>query len=147
MSAKARAWVVGVVAVTVVGIPLLVKQTRGNPAGEPHAGSSAVALGRVPTFIDIGTTTCAPCKMMLRVMGELEAQYPGKLRIEFVNIKDDPDALASYGISVIPAQIFKSPDGRELFRHKGFFSTKDVVAKWKELGYDLGAPARVAGAR
>ncbi|MBK9305016.1 MAG: hypothetical protein IPM94_14375 [bacterium] len=26
------------------------------------------------------------------------------------------------------------PDGRELFRHEGFFAKEEILAKWQELG-------------
>ena len=37
----------------------------------------------------------------------------------------------------IPTQIFLDASGKELFRHVGFFSKDDILAKWKELGVDL----------
>ena len=44
-----------------------------------------------------------------------------------------PGAGQQYGIRVIPTQIFFAADGKELFRHEGFFSKEDIVAKWKEV--------------
>ncbi len=147
-----------VIAALVIGVPLAMKMSgdKTASAGPIHASPDATACGSstagmcgpdgkgknavtqaLPRFVDIGTTTCAPCKAMLRVMEELEQQYPGALRIEFVNVRDDPDNAAQYGVRVIPTQIFFSPEGKELYRHTGVFPTRDVVAKWKELGYDL----------
>jgi len=42
-----------------------------------------------------------------------------------------------YNINLIPTQIFFNADGKELFRHEGFFSKEDILAKWKELGVEL----------
>ena len=147
-----------VITALVLGVPLAMKMWGDKPAsaGPIHASPDATACASstagmcgpdgkgkgsvtaaLPRFVDIGTTTCAPCKAMLRVMEELEQQYPGALRIEFVNVKDDPDNAAQYGVKVIPTQIFYSPEGKELYRHTGVFPTRDVAAKWKELGYDL----------
>jgi hypothetical protein len=55
-----------------------------------------------------------------------------------------PDAGTPYKISLIPTQIFFDAAGKERFRHEGFFSKEDILAKWKELGVDLsaGAPAQ-----
>jgi len=48
------------------------------------------------------------------------------------------DALSkAYKIGLIPTQIFFDSAGKELFRHEGFFSKQDILAKWKELGVDL----------
>ena len=32
--------------------------------------------------------------------------------------------------------LFHAADGSELFRHEGFFSREDILAKWRELGVD-----------
>ena len=42
-----------------------------------------------------------------------------------------------YGIEMIPTQIFYDANGKELFRHIGFFAKDDILAKWKELGVEL----------
>ena len=35
----------------------------------------------------------------------------------------------------IPTQIFFNELGEELFRHVGFISEDDILAKWAEFGY------------
>ena len=47
------------------------------------------------------------------------------------------DAAEKYGIQSIPTQIFFDASGKERFRHEGFFSKEEILAKWKELGVDL----------
>ena len=42
-----------------------------------------------------------------------------------------------YGIRVIPTQIFFDPQGKELFRHEGFFSKDDILETWRRLGYQF----------
>ncbi len=44
-----------------------------------------------------------------------------------------------YGIRVMPTQVFFDATGKERFRHEGFISKDDILAKWKELGVDLSA--------
>jgi thioredoxin 1 len=39
-----------------------------------------------------------------------------------------------------PTQIFYDAMGNELFRHEGFFSREDILAKWKDLGQDFESP-------
>jgi len=136
---KFRLWIVVAVVVAVISIPLLVKvaQRKTVPAGDLNNTTQTSPRAVRPKFLDIGTTTCAPCKAMLGVMSELKQWLPGKLEVQFINIHEDRDAPRRYGISVIPAQIFYSPEGKELYRHTGFISSLEVVAKWKELGYDL----------
>ena len=40
---------------------------------------------------------------------------------------------------MIPTQIFFGADGKELFRHEGFYSKADILAKWKTLGVEQAA--------
>ncbi len=147
-----------VVASLVLGVPLALKMSKGKSAAaqpshvvpdpslcgastvgacSPESKGKDAAHGGVPRFVDLGTTSCAPCKVMLAVMADLERRYPGAVQIEFVNVKDDPDKLDQFGVKVIPTQIFFSPEGKELFRHTGVYPVEAIVAKWKELGYDL----------
>jgi thioredoxin 1 len=135
-----------IVAAGVVAIPLLLKSKQGSveitpEGGQPSpsvaAAGSQIAGKTLPRFVDLGTTTCAPCKAMLGVMAELEQKYPGAMTVEFVNVQEQPAAAQRYGIQTIPTQIFFAPDGRELYRHIGVFRTEAVIAKWAELGFAI----------
>jgi thioredoxin 1 len=75
--------------------------------------------------------------MMKPILEELDAEYKGKLQVDFYDVWKDPTPGQQYGIRVIPTQIFLSPDGKELFRHEGFLSKEDILAKWKKLGFDF----------
>ena len=91
----------------------------------------------LPKLLDLGAGKCIPCKMMAPILEELKKEYAGKLEVEFIDVWKNPDAGKQYGIEVIPTQIFYDATGKELFRHIGFFSKDDILAKWKELGVDL----------
>ena len=103
----------------------------------PGAPAAAPTPKLLPRFVDIGTTTCVPCRVMLDVMAELEAEYADHLKIEFVNMKNDPQAAEKLNVRSIPTQVFFSPEGKELWRHVGVIRAKDVIAKWAELGYKI----------
>jgi thioredoxin 1 len=122
------------IAAGVIAVPLLLKANRvaSAPAGQAPSASKGL-----PRFVELGTTTCAPCRVMLGVMAELEKNYPGVMVIEFVNVHEQPALADRYGVQVIPTQIFYSPDDRELFRHVGVFKTEEVIAKWAELGFPV----------
>lgn len=91
----------------------------------------------LPRLLDLGAGKCIPCKMMAPVLEELQKDYSGKLEVEFIDVWKNPDAAKQYGIEIIPTQIFYGAGGKELFRHVGFFSKNDILAKWKELGMEL----------
>jgi thioredoxin 1 len=91
----------------------------------------------LPKLVDLGADKCIPCKMMAPILEELKKDYAGKLDVVFIDVWKNSGEGEKYKIRVIPTQIFYSPEGKELFRHEGFFAKEDIVAKWKELGHEL----------
>ena len=102
-------------------------------------GTNATAKAALPRLVDLGADKCIPCKMMIPVLADLKTNYVGQLEVEFIDVWKNPDAGKPYNINIIPTQIFYDAKGKELFRHEGFFSKKDILAKWKKLGVELKA--------
>lgn len=92
----------------------------------------------LPRLVDLGADKCIPCKMMASVLDNLKTTCAGKLEVQFIDVWKHKAEAESYGIKMIPTQIFYSPDGKELYRHQGFFAGEDILAKWRTLGYDFG---------
>jgi len=88
-------------------------------------------------MVDLGAGKCIPCKLMAPILEDLKTALVERLTVEFIDVWKDPAAGTPYKIKLIPTQIFFAADGRELFRHEGFFSKEDILAKWKEFGVDL----------
>ena len=84
-----------------------------------------------------GPETCKPCIMMVAVMDELRKEYSNTLQVDFIDVNKDQAAARQYGIRAIPTQIFFNAEGKEIFRHLGYFPKEDIVAKFKELGITL----------
>ena len=91
----------------------------------------------LPRLLDLGAGKCVPCKMMAPILDELKETYAGKLEVVFIDVRENQQAGQQYGIRIIPTQIFFDAEGKELFRHEGFFAKEDILAKWKELGVSL----------
>ncbi len=141
----------------VVGVILLVVLLKANPRapGRPAEPASApsvpaessspppaeqstpAASEDLPRLVDLGSTTCVPCKMMAPILEELTREYAGILRVEVLDVRRDPTLAKLYGIRVIPTQIFYDAAGQERFRHEGFMSKADILMKWQELGIGL----------
>jgi thioredoxin 1 len=143
-----KVWKIAIVVVlaAVVATVIINKQKGSSPGTEADKGAAQVsqpATG-LPRLVDLGSTVCIPCKMMAPILEELKKEYAGRLQVEFIDVMASPDAGAPYKISLIPTQVFFDASGKERFRHEGFFSKEDILAKWKELGVDLsaGAPAQ-----
>ncbi|AQQ70010.1 Thioredoxin [Limihaloglobus sulfuriphilus] len=91
----------------------------------------------LPRMVDLGADKCIPCKMMKPILDELKQDYKQQFEVIFIDVWKNPDESKKYNINLIPTQIFYSAAGEELFRHEGFYSKEDILAKWKELGIDI----------
>jgi len=79
-------------------------------------------------FIELGSVNCIPCRMMQPVMRQIEEKYGDRVRVIFYDVwtpEGRPYAL-QHRISAIPTQIFLDKNGREFFRHSGFFPFEEV---------------------
>lgn len=114
--------------------PVLAAVENPQPASETN---QPALIKKLPTLIDLGADKCIPCKMMVPVLDELSNEYKGKLDVIFYDVWKNPAYAQKYGIELIPTQIFIDPNENELFRHQGFFSKEDILAKWKELGFEI----------
>ena len=87
-----------------------------------------------PTVLDLGASSCIPCKMMKPIFEELEKEYEGRANILLLEISDYRDIASKYKVRVIPTQIFFDVNGNQYWRHEGFLSKEDIIEKLNELG-------------
>ncbi len=132
MKTPTRILIILLLAAAVAGV-LAAKRNRNTP----EIVDEALAAKPLPRLVDLGADKCIPCKMMAPILDELKGTYAGKLEVEFIDVWKNESAGQQYGVRVIPTQIFYSPDGKEIFRHEGFFSREEILAKWKELGHEF----------
>ncbi len=134
--------------IAAVAVVIAVKQNNNNTQTEPSvSGRISVVVDsnqapqsqsqKLPKLIDLGADKCIPCKMMKPILDELSVEYKGKLDVVFYDVWKNPAYGEKYRIDIIPTQIFLDPNEKELFRHQGFFSKEDILAKWRELGFEI----------
>ena len=135
-----KALKITIVTVLVAAVALAVVVRRNRSGGEHVAAEyrPEQLIGKgLPALVELGSDQCIPCKMMAPVLEELKTELAGTLQVSFLDIRKYRGLSALYGVQVIPTQIFYAASGKELFRHEGFFSKDNILAKWKELGVDL----------
>jgi thioredoxin 1 len=146
MKTPAKVLIVLLVAMA-AGAAVVLKKSKPPTAPEPNlsmpaatnlqtSSPPAVAV-KLPRMVDLGADKCVPCKMMKPILDEFRREYASQFTTEFIDVWENPDEGKKYNIELIPTQIFYDAEGRELFRHTGFFGREDILEKWKELGVDV----------
>jgi thioredoxin 1 len=81
------------------------------------------------TFLEFGAKGCSVCKRMESVMNEIRTKYTNRVNVVFVNIMvpENHQLMKYYGIVAIPTQVFINRDGKEFFRHTGYYSTQEII--------------------
>jgi thioredoxin 1 len=80
------------------------------------------------TFVELGSVNCIPCKQMQPIMKSIEEKYGEQVKVTFYDVwKDDQKKYAQqYGIKLIPTQVFLDENGKEFFRHEGFYPETEI---------------------
>jgi thioredoxin 1 len=112
----------------------------GTSLAAPAEEGGAVAEKQTSqfTFIELGSVNCVPCKAMQPVMTDIETSYKGKVKVLFYDVwtKGGEPFGKKYGIRVIPTQVFLGKDGKEFYRHEGFFLASDIKKMLAEHGIE-----------
>jgi thioredoxin 1 len=67
-----------------------------------------VLQSQTPVLLDYWAEWCGPCKMIAPILDEVAKEYEGKLKVAKLNIDENQDTPAKFGIRGIPTlMLFK----------------------------------------
>ncbi|MBN1384131.1 MAG: thioredoxin family protein [Elusimicrobia bacterium] len=111
------------------------KNTARRDAKTPEEQKKETTEIKV-TFVELGSVGCIPCKKMQPIMEAVEEEYKGQVKVVFYDVWTDEGRpyAEKYKIRLIPTQVFLDKDGKEYFRHEGFFPKEELVKILKMKG-------------
>lgn len=82
-------------------------------------------------LVDFWAPWCAPCRMIAPVLEQLDVEYAGKVKITKLNVDENPDTPARFGVMGIPTLIlFK--DGKEVDKIVGALPKQQFVSMFNK---------------
>lgn len=98
-----------------------------------EAGFQAEVLDSdVPVLVDFWAVWCGPCRMLTPTIESLASEYEGKVKVAKVNVDENQQLAAKYGIMSIPTvMIFSKGKVAEQFigvQPKGVY--EDALKKY-----------------
>lgn len=111
---------------TVLFISCEKKVTTENTNADKFSGSNVTGKAKI-TFVELGSVNCIPCRQMQPVMKSIEEKYGEQVKVVFHDVWKDKAPAQQYGIQLIPTQVFLDENGKEFFRHEGFYAEEEII--------------------
>ena len=89
---------------------------------------SEVLESAEPVVVDFWAEWCGPCKMIAPSLEEISSEMAGKIKVAKLNIDENPDLAAQYGVRSIPTlAVFKDGEVADI---KVGASPKSALSSW-----------------
>jgi thioredoxin 1 len=135
-----RSKIIGIPELLLVFVLIFLSANCGQAFAQDKTGKSTASkqspFKPLVTFVEIGAARCIPCKAMQPIMKEVAETYKGQVVVLFHDVWTQQGRIDAekYNIRVIPTQVFLDKDGKEYFRHEGYFPKDEVIKVIKMQG-------------
>lgn len=83
------------------------KSSEGQPEKVTDQTFQAEVLSAgAPVLVDFWASWCAPCRLLGGLLEEVAPEFAGRMRVVKLNVDENPQTAAQYGVRSIPTMIF-----------------------------------------
>ncbi len=82
-------------------------------------------------MVDFWASWCGPCKMLSPVVEQIDRQFGDRVLVAKVNIDEEPDLAARFGVMSIPTVVFLK-NGQEFQRKVGLMPAEAFTGVLEE---------------
>lgn len=101
--------------------------------------SAALVASRIPAkkgmpqVLEFSATWCGPCQAMKPVFEEAVKKYDGKIKMQSIDVDENPALTEKYNIHSIPAFILIDAYGKVVERHEGLMQADELDSMLNSL--------------
>lgn len=87
-----------------------------------------------PYFLEIGSESCRSCQKMGVLLYDVKHKHP-EYNVHFIDVRKERESAYELKVRMIPTQIIYDADGKEVYRHIGGLSSKELQLLLKKYKF------------
>lgn len=91
-----------------------------------------VLKSELPVLAEFYSDSCIPCKQLSPILGDIEDDFEGRLKVVKINVNFDGELAAEYQVMASPTILFFK-QGQEVKRTRGLVKKEELESIVKEI--------------
>ena len=87
-----------------------------------------IIKSKIPVIIDFWAVWCGPCRMLAPELSAISEKYAGKIKVAKINVDENENIAARFGVSSIPALFFMN--GNEIVKSSIGYMQQEEIEKY-----------------
>ena len=108
-------------------------ETAGEEKATEEAVAKNVATDGLPQVIDFNATWCGPCRMFAPTFAKMGKKYEGIITFRSVDVDENPDMAAQFGVTSIPTVVYINADGEIVDETVGLLPEEEFESRLQKL--------------